>query len=52
MEEKILLTEMEEADALNREDELGKLILCAFSFAVPPLNCGKPGASHDNKKAI
>ena len=52
MKEKVSLTKMEEADALNREDELGKLVLCAFSFVVPPLNALKAGASPDNKKVI
>ena len=33
-DEAFLLTDAEIADALNREDELGKLVSCAFSFDV------------------
>ena len=33
-DEAFFLTDAEIADALNREDELGKLVSCAFSFDV------------------
>ena len=32
------MTNAEIADALNREDELGKLVFRAFSFDIPPFN--------------
>ena len=35
-DEEIFLTNAEIADALNREDELGKLVSSAFSFNVAP----------------
>ena len=37
-EEDITLTECEEADALNRNDDLGRLVTCAFSFAIAPFD--------------
>ena len=37
-DEEISLTNAEIADALNREDELGKLVFRAFSFDIPPFN--------------
>lgn len=32
------MTEAEVAEALNREDELGKFVLRAFSFKIPPFS--------------
>ena len=32
------MTDAEVADALNREDELGKLVSSAFSFEIPRFN--------------
>lgn len=37
-DEEVVLTEVEVSDALNREDELGKLVLSAFSFKIPPID--------------
>ena len=37
-EDEVNLTEAEIADALNRKDELGKLVSCAFSFEIPPFD--------------
>jgi len=36
MEEDIYLADAAIRDALNREDELGRLVSRAFSFPVPP----------------
>ena len=37
-DEEVLLTDAETADALNREDELGRLVLSAFSFDIQPFD--------------
>ena len=36
--DEVSLTDAETADALNREDELGRLVLSAFSFDIPPFD--------------
>ena len=40
------MTETEVAEALNREDELGKFVSMAFSFKIPPFSalCVNVGA--------
>ena len=43
------MTDAETADALDRRDELGEMVLTAFSFAIPPFGESFAGGAREDR---